>query len=259
MATEAVRATGEVQWFSRRKGIGFIKPDEGETDLFVHQSAILADGFRALPPGGKVSFVVGSSPDGRPCATEVVREGGGEEEAPREQRPRTKRAPREGGAPKQAREPREPREPRAPRPPQPKNEGPPAEVGTSGKGLVQWFSGRKGIGFISTEGGADLFCHRSALEEDFDVASLQPGVEVTYDVGESPKDKRPCATNVVLTGVVVAVEEPAAITTEQIVEATTSAGGEEKRMDGDDGPFTLQEFKDYYPDDFQAKWDSGAK
>jgi CspA family cold shock protein len=49
-------ATGTVKWFSDDKGFGFITPDEGTKDLFVHQSGIDTDGFRSLREGAKVSY-----------------------------------------------------------------------------------------------------------------------------------------------------------------------------------------------------------
>ena len=52
MATE----TGKVKWFNDQKGFGFITPDEGGKDLFVHHSEIQADGFRTLKEGQAVEY-----------------------------------------------------------------------------------------------------------------------------------------------------------------------------------------------------------
>jgi cold shock protein len=49
-------ATGTVKWFSDDKGYGFITPDDGGKDLFVHHSAIVGSGFRSLAEGAKVSY-----------------------------------------------------------------------------------------------------------------------------------------------------------------------------------------------------------
>ena len=49
-------ATGTVKWFNETKGYGFITPDDGTADVFVHFSAIQADGFRTLSEGQSVSF-----------------------------------------------------------------------------------------------------------------------------------------------------------------------------------------------------------
>ena len=48
--------TGTVKWFSNDKGYGFITPDDGSKDLFVHQSGIAGDGFRSLAEGAKVTY-----------------------------------------------------------------------------------------------------------------------------------------------------------------------------------------------------------
>jgi CspA family cold shock protein len=48
--------TGTVKWFSDDKGFGFITPDDGSKDLFVHQSSIAGDGFRSLRDGAKVTY-----------------------------------------------------------------------------------------------------------------------------------------------------------------------------------------------------------
>ena len=49
-------ARGTVKWFSQEKGYGFITPDEGGEDLFVHYSSIEGSGFRTLEEGGRVSY-----------------------------------------------------------------------------------------------------------------------------------------------------------------------------------------------------------
>lgn len=49
-------ATGTVKWFNSDKGFGFIAPDDGSADVFVHFSAIVGDGYRNLDEGQKVEF-----------------------------------------------------------------------------------------------------------------------------------------------------------------------------------------------------------
>lgn len=57
-------ATGTVKWFNDSKGYGFITPDDGSKDIFVHFSAIKTDGFKKLTEGQAVSFEIEQSPKG---------------------------------------------------------------------------------------------------------------------------------------------------------------------------------------------------
>jgi CspA family cold shock protein len=61
---------GTVKWFSRMKGWGFIEPDAGDRDVFVHYENITGDGFRNLEKGERVRFLVEDTPKG-PKAIEV--------------------------------------------------------------------------------------------------------------------------------------------------------------------------------------------
>src|SRR5688500_8914367 len=57
-------ATGTVKWFSDDKGYGFITPDDGEKDVFVHHTAIAGSGFKSLAEGTKVEYEVEQGPKG---------------------------------------------------------------------------------------------------------------------------------------------------------------------------------------------------
>ena len=65
-------ARGTVKWFSDQKGYGFITPEDGSKDLFVHHTAIKGEGFKSLQEGQTVEFEVTSGPKG-PQATEVAK------------------------------------------------------------------------------------------------------------------------------------------------------------------------------------------
>jgi CspA family cold shock protein len=67
----SIMATGTVKWFNDAKGYGFIQPDEGGKDLFVHHSAIVGTGFKTLAEGAKVSYEAREGQKG-PEAAEVT-------------------------------------------------------------------------------------------------------------------------------------------------------------------------------------------
>jgi cold shock protein len=67
---DVIEIAGAIKWFDVAKGFGFIVPDDGSKDLFVHHSEITGSGFKSLAEGSKVSYVAASGPKG-PNATQV--------------------------------------------------------------------------------------------------------------------------------------------------------------------------------------------
>ncbi len=70
-AKEFKVSTGTVKWFNSEKGYGFITPEDGSSDLFVHHSEIKTNGYANLNENQKVNYEVGQGKKG-PCATNVT-------------------------------------------------------------------------------------------------------------------------------------------------------------------------------------------
>ena len=70
---DADMATGTVKWFNPTKGYGFIQPDSGGSDVFVHVTAVERSGLRGLAEGQKVSFEIENDRrSGKPAATNLA-------------------------------------------------------------------------------------------------------------------------------------------------------------------------------------------
>ena len=147
---------GTVKWFNAQKGFGFITPSDGGDDLFVHQSAIVATGFRTLSEGETCEYSTVQE-DGKYKAIDVKSLGGGKADG------------RGGGRGRQ----------------QPRK-WPEGVDPSEGKqiGAVKWFNSEKGFGFIApASGGEDLFVHQSAIHAP-GFRSLMEGEEVEFKVVE---------------------------------------------------------------------------
>ena len=187
-------ATGTVKWFNATKGFGFIAPDDGSADVFVHVSAVEAAGLRGLNEGDLVNYeLIPDRRSGKISAGELEVTGQGA-------------APAGGGGGF--------REDRGP----PRGGGggygggggggyggggggyggggggggggPPA--GTAGTGVVKWFNPTKGFGFIAPDdGGGDVFVHASAAER----AGLQlsEGLRVGYTIEQDRRSGKSSA------------------------------------------------------------------
>ncbi|MTH79778.1 cold-shock protein [Paracoccus aestuariivivens] len=64
-------ATGTVKWFNNDKGYGFIQPDAGGADVFVHISAVERAGLRDLPDGQKLSYEIQTGRNGKDSAVDL--------------------------------------------------------------------------------------------------------------------------------------------------------------------------------------------
>ena len=155
-------ASGTVKWFNTAKGFGFIQPDDGGSDVFVHISAVEQAGLRGLNEGDLVNFELEQDRrSGKLSAGQLVVTGQGA--AP----------PRSGGG----------------------GGRPAGDPAGSGTGTVKWFNPTKGFGFIQpADGGQDVFVHISAVEQA-GLRGLNEGQHVAYDLEADRRSGKTSATN----------------------------------------------------------------
>jgi CspA family cold shock protein len=167
-------ATGTVKWFNATKGFGFIQPEDGGPDVFVHVSAVERAGLSALNEGDQVAFELEQDRrSGKGAGGGGGRGGGfgagggGGFGAPRGGGRSFDREPRSGGFGGGG--------------------GGGGSGGEPGAGTVKWFNSTKGFGFIQPEdGGEDVFVHISAVERA-GLNGLQEGERVSYRAEPNPR------------------------------------------------------------------------
>jgi CspA family cold shock protein len=169
--------TGTVKWFNTTKGFGFIQPDDGGQDVFVHISAVEQAGLRGLNEGATVSYELEQDRrSGKTAAGALT-------------------VLSEGSA-----APRAPRRDFDSRPPRQSFSGGGGGVGGAGAGTVKWFNSTKGFGFIQPDDGTgDVFVHISAVERA-GLRGLNEGQTVAYDLEQDRRTGKTAATNLRVTG-----------------------------------------------------------
>jgi cold shock protein len=202
-------ASGTVKWFNTAKGFGFIQPDDGGQDVFVHVSAVERAGLSALDEGMTVNYdLEQDSRSGKTAAGNLQITG----EAPAGARSSAPRGPRPGGGGGFGGG----RErggygdrggyggggggfdrggggggfDRAPR----------GQSMGAGSGKVKWYNATKGFGFIlPDQGGPDIFVHVSAVERA-GLNALNEGQQVSYDLEQDRRTGKTSAGNLRVTG-----------------------------------------------------------
>ncbi len=176
-------SSGTVKFFNAAKGFGFIAPDDGGQDVFVHVSAVERSGLNGLNEGDTVNFDLEQDRRSGKAAAVNLEVTGSSPVAPRGPGgPRS--APRGGDS-------------YASRPPRAEygGGGGGGQTSGSGQGTVKWFNQTKGFGFIQpSDGGGDIFVHISAVERA-GLRSLNEGQNVSYELEQDRRSGKTSAVN----------------------------------------------------------------
>jgi CspA family cold shock protein len=161
-----------VKWFNAEKGFGFAEVADGSGDAFLHVKAVQALGLETIPPGTKLSVLVGDGQKGRQIIKIVsIAEGGPAPMPARSAPPRPSSSPRMGG------------------------NAPDPSTAIELMGTVKWFSPEKGMGFVEVEGGGkDVFVHISVVERA-GLSTLAEGQRIAMRVVETQKGRQALSLN----------------------------------------------------------------
>ncbi len=172
--------SAQVKWFDPNKGFGFVTPDDGSGDAFLHASVVRAAGYEALTPGSTLVCDLGPGQKGPQVV--VIHS---VTEAPVPAAPARGRG--RPGQPARARQPgRTGPAPRAGRASAPVAAPPPARIREI-EGTVKFYNADKGFGFIVPDrGDKDIFVHESALRRS-GLEALQPRVRVRVFARETER------------------------------------------------------------------------